>query len=84
MRITILGPGCSNCAALERLATDTVAELGVEATIDKVTDYGEIASWGVMSTPGLAIDGTVVSAGRVPSATLVRELIAAAGTSTAD
>lgn len=75
MNIAILGPGCHNCVTLERIARDAVASLGSDATIDKVTDYGEIAAYGIMRTPGLVIDGEVVVAGRVPSAAEVRELV---------
>ena len=64
--IEVLGPGCSNCRRLEQAARDAVAIAGVEAEISHVTDYAEIAKRGVMSTPGLVIDGAVVSYGRVP------------------
>jgi small redox-active disulfide protein 2 len=67
--IEVLGPGCSNCRRVEAAAREAIAIAGVEARIRHVTDYEEIASRGVMNTPGLVIDGTVVSTGRVPSAT---------------
>jgi small redox-active disulfide protein 2 len=67
-KIEVLGPGCNNCKRLEQAARDAVAMAGIEAEIVKVTDYAEIAARGVMSTPGLVIDGKVVSYGRVPSA----------------
>ena len=66
--IEVLGPGCNNCARLEKNAREAVAMAGVDAEIVKVTDYGQIMSYGIMSTPGLVIDGKVVSYGRVPSA----------------
>jgi len=66
--IEVLGPGCNNCKRLETVAREAVAMAGVEAEIRKVTDYGEILAHGVMSTPGLVIDGKVVSVGRIPSA----------------
>jgi small redox-active disulfide protein 2 len=66
--IEVLGPGCNNCQRLESNVREAVATTGVEADIRHVVDYGEIVSRGVMSTPGLVIDGTVVSYGRVPSA----------------
>jgi small redox-active disulfide protein 2 len=66
--IEVLGPGCDNCKRLEANAREAVMMAGVEAEIIKVTDYAEIAAHGVLSTPGLVIDGKVVSAGRIPSA----------------
>jgi small redox-active disulfide protein 2 len=75
MIIKILGPGCTNCKTLERLTREAVASLGVEASIEKVTDYAAIAGYGVMSTPALVIDEQVVVAGRVPNLAAVRELL---------
>jgi small redox-active disulfide protein 2 len=74
--IKILGPGCANCQALETNTRQAVDQLGLEATLDKVTDYAAIAGWGVMSTPGLVIDGKVVSTGRVPTAAQITQLLA--------
>lgn len=65
-KIEVLGPGCPNCQKLEANVRDAVSRAGVEAEIVKVTDYREILAHGVMSTPGLVIDGKVVSAGRIP------------------
>ena len=66
--VEVLGPGCANCRRVEANAREALAIAGVEAEIHHVTDYREIAARGVMSTPGLVIDGRVVSVGRVPSA----------------
>jgi len=66
--VEVLGPGCANCRRVEANAREALAIAGVEAEILHVTDYREIAARGVLSTPGLVIDGRVVSAGRIPSA----------------
>jgi len=76
--IKVLGPGCQNCKTLERVTREAVAELGVEATIEKVEDYPTIVGYGVMSTPALVVDEKVVLAGRVPRTAEVRELLASA------
>jgi small redox-active disulfide protein 2 len=65
--IEVLGPGCNNCTKLEANAREAVARSGIEAEIRHVTDYAEIASRGVMNTPGLVIDGKVVSTGKIPT-----------------
>ena len=78
MIIKVLGPGCANCQNLERATRAAVADLGLDATIEKVTDYAAIAGYGVMSTPGLVVDDQVVLTGRVPTVAQVRELLAAA------
>ena len=77
-KIEVLGPGCSNCQRLEAMARQAVADLGVEADVEKVTDVKEIMARGVMATPGLVVNGRVVSKGRVPSASEVTNLIATA------
>ena len=78
MIIKVLGPGCNNCKTLERVTKEAVAELGIEATIEKIEDYSTIAGYGAMSTPALVINEKVVSSGRVPTPAHVRELLAAA------
>ena len=77
MHIKILGPGCGNCHALERLTREALADLHTTAEITAVTDYPTIAGYGVMSTPALVIDDQVVLSGRVPSKEQVRQLLAA-------
>ncbi|HZK66916.1 MAG TPA: thioredoxin family protein [Chloroflexota bacterium] len=67
MDIKVLGPGCANCVKLEALVTAVISEKGIEATLDHVRDYKEIVGYGVMKTPGLVVDGKVVSYGRIPS-----------------
>ncbi len=77
MHIKILGPGCRNCKNLEKETRAAIASLGVEATIEDVTDYPSIASYGIMSTPGLVVDEQVVVSGRVPKAAEIAQLIGA-------
>ena len=75
MEIKILGPGCKNCVLLYKITTQAVQELGVDATVEKVEDYALIASYGVMSTPALVVNGVVAVSGRVPTPSHVREII---------
>lgn len=65
--IKILGSGCANCKRLEVIARKVVDDLGIEAIFEKVTDMNEIMKWPILSTPGLVIDGKVVSSGRIPA-----------------
>lgn len=65
MKIEVLGSGCANCVALEAEAKAAAAELGIEAEVVKVQDVKEIVKRGVLTTPGLVINGKVKSAGRV-------------------
>lgn len=65
MIVKILGSGCKNCVTLAENTKAALAELGVDAEITKVTDFSEIAKYGIMSTPGLVIDEKVVSFGKV-------------------
>ena len=76
MNIKVLGPGCANCVNLEKAARQAVAELGIDATFEKVTDYADIASYDIMRTPGLVVDEQVILSGRVPTAAQVKELLA--------
>ena len=65
--IKILGTGCANCKTTQKLVEDVIAAKGVQAQVDKVEDIPSIMKYGVMSTPGVVIDGKVVHAGGVPS-----------------
>ncbi len=65
--ILVLGSGCANCQRTAALIEAVAAERGVAITLDKITDLAAIAGYGVMSTPGVVIDGAVVHAGGVPS-----------------
>ena len=79
MDIKVLGPGCPKCKKTEELVKETVAEAGVEAHIEKVTDIREITSYGVMMTPALVVDGVVKVVGKVPSVEELKELLAQEG-----
>jgi small redox-active disulfide protein 2 len=76
--IKVLGPGCANCHALERITRQALTELGITAQLTNVTDYADIAGYGVLSTPALVINDQVVLAGRVPTLPQVRALLSAA------
>jgi len=75
--IEVLGSGCPNCQAVERNVHAALSSTGLQAEVRHVTDWAEIASRGVLSTPGLAIDGRLVSTGRIPSAAQVADWLLA-------
>jgi len=75
MEIKVLGPGCRNCEKLEADAKQAVKEAGADATVTKVTDMTDIIRFGVLSTPGLVINGKVRSYGRIPSVKEIRAWI---------
>jgi len=66
MEIKVLGPGCQRCHKTEEIVREAVAEAGVEAQVEKVTDVMKIAGYGVFGTPAVVIDGEVKSVGRAP------------------
>jgi len=67
MDIKICGPGCAKCNEAEKVVTEAVNAAGVEATVEKVADFQEIAKLGVFSTPAVVIDGQIKCVGKVPS-----------------
>jgi small redox-active disulfide protein 2 len=75
--VKVLGPGCKRCVATAELVQGAADRLGLPVTIEKVTDYAAIAGWGVVSTPGIVIDGKVVHAGGLPKAVDVEKWLAA-------
>ena len=66
--VKVLGSGCARCKTTEEMVRAQASKLGVEVNVEKVTDYAEIARFGVVSTPGIVIDGKVVHAGGLPKA----------------
>ena len=76
MKIEILGTGCSKCNELEAKVKQAVAKSGRFLQVEKVSDLQKIMAYGVMSTPGLVIDGEVKSTGRVPSVDEILSMIA--------
>ena len=66
MEIKVFGPGCAKCNKTEEIVREAVAESGVDATIQKVTDVMEIAKQGVFGTPAVVIDGDVKCVGKIP------------------
>ena len=75
--IQILGGGCSKCNQLELITREALAELGIQAKIEHVTDFARIAACGVMTTPALVIRGKVVVSGRVPGKEEIVKLLMA-------
>lgn len=76
LSIKVLGPGCNNCHQVEALAKQAVTNLGVEATIVKITDRAEYPKYGLLYTPGLVINDQLVCGGRIPTETEVLTWVA--------
>ncbi len=66
MEIKVLGPGCAKCEKTEKIVREALAETGIEANVQKVTDMMEIAGYGVMGTPAVIVDGDKKIVGKVP------------------
>jgi small redox-active disulfide protein 2 len=67
MEIKVCGPGCPKCHEAERVVQEAVDEAGVQASVEKVSDFNEIAKLGVFSTPSVVIDGQIKCVGKVPT-----------------
>ncbi len=76
LSIKVLGPGCANCAEVERVVRKAVAGFGAEATIEKITDFRDFMKYHILGTPGLVINEKVVCAGRIPGAAEVTTWLA--------
>ena len=70
--VKVLGTGCRNCEITAKAIAQAASEAGVEIELEKVTDLAQILSFGVMSTPGVVIDGKLVHAGGLPGPDQVR------------
>ena len=77
--IQVLGPGCQRCTLLAENVQAAVTEMGLDAEVQKVSDLKEIARMGVLSTPGLAVDGKIMVTGRLLSVTQVKRLLEGLG-----
>jgi len=66
LEIKVLGSGCTNCIRLENLCREIIAENKIYATIEKITDFNEFGKYGVMMTPGLVVNGKLISQGKIP------------------
>ena len=75
MKIQILGTGCAKCKKMAEVAEKAAKDLGIDYELEKVTEIVDIMQFGVMSTPGLVIDGKVVVAGKVPTEDRMKELL---------
>ncbi len=76
MEIKVLGPGCANCHKMEEMAKQAVRELGITAEVLKITDIGQIAMHGILSTPGLIVNGKIKHSGKpLPTLEKMKELI---------
>lgn len=75
--IKVLGPGCKNCERLTHLTEQALGELGRSEQVEKIADYGEIAAYGVMSTPAIVVDDQVLMAGRIPGLSSLKDALAA-------
>ena len=79
MKIQILGTGCARCKTLTANAEKAVQELGLNAAVEKVTDIKGIMQFQILKTPGLVIDGKVKSAGQIPSAEEIKQMLLETG-----
>ena len=65
--IKVYGSGCANCKKLEQMCYNALQELQIDASVEKVTDLQEIVKTGILSTPGLEINGKMISSGKLPT-----------------
>jgi small redox-active disulfide protein 2 len=78
LSITVYGPGCARCKETEKRVRHAVEQAGIEATVQKATDFVEMAKAGILMTPAVSINGTIKSAGRIPSEEEIRNWLVSA------
>ncbi len=78
MEIKVLGPGCPKCQQTEKVVKEAVAEAGISAEVEKVTDMMKIAGFGVFGTPAVVVNGEVKSVGKIPKKDEIKKWLAAA------
>jgi small redox-active disulfide protein 2 len=78
MEIKVLGPGCPKCHQTEKVVKEAIAEAGVSADVEKVTDMMKIAGFGVFGTPAVVVNGEVKSVGKIPKKDEIKKWLAAA------
>lgn len=74
-QIKVLGPGCKNCQTVYNIIEAAAKQAGTSIQLEKVTDIADIMSYGIMSTPGVVVDGKVVHAGGLPGPEQVRQWV---------
>lgn len=74
MEIKVLGPGCPKCQQTEKLVKEAIAETGVSAKVEKVTDLMKIAGYGVFGSPAVVIDGDVKCVGKIPTKDEIKKM----------
>lgn len=75
MKVQVYGTGCAKCKALEKTATKSIEDLGVNVEVEKIEDMDKILEVGLLSVPGFSVDGEMKSMGRVPSAEEIKKWI---------
>jgi small redox-active disulfide protein 2 len=77
MEIKVLGPGCAKCQQTEKVVKEAIAEAGISADVEKVTDMMKIAGYGVFGTPAVVVNGEVKSVGKIPKKDDIKKWLAA-------
>lgn len=77
VNVKVLGSGCANCKRLEESVRSVATAHDIQIEVEKVTDFNEIMKWNILQTPGLVVNGKLVSAGRIPNDTEIAKLLAA-------